>query len=76
VAAVLSVHHASTAVFNAVLSANGRQPGYGASEPDDEANMFVVVGLLARFQQRDWSNTDALSNIALYADTQHTEGGR
>ena len=57
---MLSVHHTSTAVFNAVLSANGgRQPGYGASEPDDEVNMSLVLGLLARFQQRDWSKADA-----------------
>ena len=59
VAAPLSVHHSPTAVFNAVLSANGRQPGYGASEPDDEVNMADVLGVLARFQQRYWSKANA-----------------
>ena len=67
------VHHASTAVNNAPLSANGRQPGYEASNPDDETNMSVVEAVLKTCQQRDWSKADAPLNMALYADTHNTE---
>jgi len=36
----------------------------------------MVVTLLTSHRPMFWLNTIARLNIALYADTQHTEGGR